>query len=75
MKDGGGAGRSYRWAGGANLGGPYTCAGEIGGFAWKGVAYWPDIKAANPKIITALKERNFAVRYTPTYNQLNHSQL
>jgi len=60
--------RSYRWADGANLGGPYTCAGEIEGFAWKGGAYWPDIKDANPKIITALKERNFAVRYRPTYN-------
>lgn len=68
VKDGGGAGRPYRWAGGANLGGPYTCAGEIGGFAWKGGAYWPDIRAANPKIITALKERNIAIRCRPTYN-------
>lgn len=67
-KDGGGAGRPYRWAGGANLGGPYTCAGKIGVFAWKGGAYWPDIKAASPKIITALKERNITVRYRPTYN-------
>jgi hypothetical protein len=46
----------YRWAGGANLGGSCTCAGEIRGFAWKGGAYWPDIKAANLKIITVLKE-------------------
>jgi hypothetical protein len=68
VKDGGGAGRPYRWAGGSNLGGPYSCAGKIGGFVGKGGAYWPDIKAANPKTITALKERNFAVRYRPTYN-------
>jgi hypothetical protein len=68
VKDRGGAGRPYRWAGGVNLGGPYTCTGEIGGFAWNSGAYWPDIKAANPKIITALKERNVAVRYKLTYS-------
>ena len=64
MKDGGGAGRPYRGVGGANSGGPYTCAGEIGGFTREGGAYWPDIKAANPKIITALKHRNVSVKYT-----------
>jgi hypothetical protein len=59
VKDGGGAGRSYRWTGGANLGGPYTCAGEIGGFAWNDGAYWQYIKVANPKIITTLKKKKF----------------
>jgi len=68
VKDGGGAGRPYRWAGGPNLGGQDICAGEIGGFARKVGEYWSDIKGANPKIITALKERNVAVRYRPTYN-------
>jgi hypothetical protein len=38
-----GAGGPYSGAGAAKSGGPYTCAGEMGGFAARGGAYWPDI--------------------------------
>jgi hypothetical protein len=54
-----GAGGPYNGTGGAKSGGPYTCAGKMGGFAARGGAYWPDIKVANPKMNTACKKMDY----------------